>query len=147
MLFILAGAILLPTSAYADAIWQSLFFEKPILIRTWWVIPAGLLIEYPVVNWILKQSRLKAAIATIVMNFVSFLIGMILQLPTLFLGVLSTVAMFAVAVAGNTLIEGVVLNRFRQGAFNRETWFPLFGVNVISVGLTMIVLFYYGMKY
>ena len=139
----LVAVSLLPATARADAVWQALFFEHDVLIRTWWVIPAGLAIEYPVVNWMIKQNRLKAAIATIVMNLVSFFFGAFLQAPAMSMrGSSSVVYVFAVAILGNTLIEGVVLNRFRRKVFNRHTFLPLLGVNALSVGLTIGVLFY-----
>ncbi len=145
---VLAGACLLPATVYADTVWQALFFEKPVLIRTWWVIPIGLAIEYPVVQWMLKQSRLKAVVATVIVNFVSFLIGAVLQFPTLFMaGATGTIVMFLIAIIGNTLIEGGVLCLFRRGVFNRGTFLPLLGVNAVSVGLTIAVLLYFGIRY
>lgn len=143
LLTVLAGLCLSPGTAYADAVWQALFFEKPILVRTWWVIPAGLAIEYPVVSRMLKQGPRRAVVATVVMNLVSFFLGAMLQAPTLSMGgPACIVAIFAIASIGNTLIEGVVLNRFRPEVFNRRTVLPLLGVNAVSVGLTITVLLF-----
>src|SRR3989442_15444976 len=74
------------STARGDAVWQSLFFERDVLSKTWWVIPVGLTIEFPAVVSITKASWLKSAWITILMNGVSFILGAFLQMPSLALG-------------------------------------------------------------
>jgi len=65
----------------ADAVWQSLLFEPGILAKAWWVIPVGLLIEWPAVRVITSFAWLKSLLVTVCMNFVSFFVGILLQVP------------------------------------------------------------------
>jgi type IV secretory pathway VirB2 component (pilin) len=144
---VFAWLCLLPATAHADAVWQAVFLEMPIFLRTWWVVPIGLAVEYPVVHWMLRQSHGKAIVATVLVNLISFIVGALLQIPTMFMGgVAGIVAMFAIAIIGNTLIEGIALDFFRRKVFNRHTFLPLLGVNAVSVGLTIVVLLYYGTR-
>jgi len=141
ILAIFGSAFLFPAVVFADAVWQAMFFSTDILRHTWWVIPVGLAIEYPVVHWILKQSAARAFVANIAMNVASFFLAGLLETPALFLeGGGRAALMFSIATILNTIIEGCVLHLFKPGIFNRGTLFTLLFANATSIGLAMIVL-------
>ena len=128
-------------SARADAVWQALFFEPEVLSKTWWVIPVGLAIEFPAVLNITKFSPVKSAWVTILMNTASFLVGMILQAPSVALGGLAWyIFVFLVSIVGNTFIEATVIRRFSSLAYLPRSLALLAAVNALSVGLTLVVL-------
>ena len=64
-----------PTPVYANMIWPSVYIAEGM--RTWWIILAGLLIEYIFIKIFIKENYLKSLIITIVINFISTLIGII----------------------------------------------------------------------
>ena len=125
----------------ANTMWQAALFEPDILAKVWWVIPAGLLIEWPVVRVITSFIWFKSLWITIFMNIISFFVGMALQVPTMALrGAVGTVALVAIAILGSTFIEGFVINRFRRRAVNLKTFPLLLLVNAASGCLTLAVL-------
>jgi len=122
----------------ADACWLTIFFEQRTIMRIGWVIPLGLLIEWPAVWKMTSFGWAKSLWVTVCMNAVSLFAGIILQFPSIFMpGVAGIIYVFAVAILGSTFIEGFIVNRFRKGAFNRRTFPLLLGVNVASGGITL----------
>lgn len=122
----------------ADAVWQSLFFEPETLARIWWVIPLGLLIEWPAVHSMTKFPWGKSLWITICMNAFSFVAGAFLQIPTMFMrGPSALVAILALTILGSTLLEGFIINRFKKKAFNLRSFPLLFLVNILSGGITI----------
>ncbi len=127
-----------PAMACADAVWQSLFFEPGTLAHIWWVIPLGLLIEWPAVAKMTSFSWARSLGIAACMNVVSFLVGMILQVPTMSMrGVSGTITIVTVMILGSTFIEGYVINRFKKKAFNLRTFPLLLLVNAVSGGVTI----------
>jgi len=135
--------LLLTETLRADAVWQALLFEPGILSRAWWVIPAGLLIEWPAVRVITAFTWLKSLWVTVCMNVISFIVGASLQVPTLAMrGVVGTVVIVAITILGSSFIEGLVINCFRKRAVNLKTFPLLLLVNAVSGGITLASLMY-----
>jgi hypothetical protein len=126
----------------------------------WYVIGAGLLVEFVTVRWILRQPLLRAAVATLAMNGVSAVIGYFFVYwggGVLFEATYLIYSMFdagtpwiddalgwvlvgstlALAVAVNTGVEGGVLAMFKVPADGRM-WQWLAAANTVSVGVAVI---------
>jgi hypothetical protein len=90
----------------ADVVWPSLFLEGRLL--AWWIIAAGLLIEFGFVLWLTRASLSRASAMTLLMNMISTGIG--------FFGIpLSGIAW--------ELIASISINPFfHWGTFNPVTW-------------------------
>lgn len=140
---------ILPAVAHADFIWPALILEKHLL--TWWAILAGLVVEFFFVLGITAMNPLKSGLATLAMNAVSTILGIVL------IPVLSSVAVFlvpgkfhfsrqivnasywgitiALAALGNSWIETRVLQMFSKAISPRKMFWWLWVANVLSVGL------------
>lgn len=129
----------------ADAVWQSLFFEPHTLVHIWWVIPLGLLVEWPAVRKMMAFPWKKSLWVTVCMNAFSFVAGMFLQAPTMFMrGLSGIVAILILTILGSTFLEGYIINRFQKKAFNLRTFPLLLLVNVISGGITIAVVLHWA---
>jgi hypothetical protein len=137
--------LFLAQNAYADGAWQSLFFEPHTFVRIWWVIPLGLLIEWPAVRKMTMFPWKKCLWVTVCMNAFSFIAGMFLQAPTMLMrGSSFLIAILTLTILGSTLLEGYIINRFKKNAFNLKTAWLLLLVNAISGGGTIAALFYWA---
>lgn len=76
ILFLITLFILFPISASANVVWPSLYIAEGMLV--WYVILAGLVIEFLFIKIFLKTSFLKAGLASVTMNLISALIGIFL---------------------------------------------------------------------
>ena len=137
--------------ARADVVWPALYVAGGL--ATWWVIAVGLLVEFPIVWWLVKGSWSRAALLTLIANLVSTLLGL-LAVPLL--GVvweltLGQVAMrildagtfnpaawvgaFLLAAAFNALAEAVVLRRASKLTSWAKPWAAMAAANAVSVAL------------
>lgn len=114
-----------PRLAWADVVWPALLLETRV--ATWWAVLIGLLVEWPVVAWLLSASWKRSLVATIVANAASTLLGIVL-LP------LSGIAL--------EIFPGFLLyNVFNVGTFNPVTWTAtVLGGAVINAGIELLVL-------
>jgi hypothetical protein len=67
---------IISSHALADVVWPALLLETRML--TWWAIGLGLLIEFLVVRWLFALTLQRAAIATLVANAASTVLGVLL---------------------------------------------------------------------
>jgi len=109
----------------ADVVWPALYFSSSYF--TWWVVFAGLLIEFPVVRWSFDLPFQKAVLADILMNATSAFLGTV-----------------CLAIAGIVweIFPGILFYKvFNLGTFNPITWSATFVLAVlINTGLEGLVL-------
>jgi hypothetical protein len=92
--------------ALADVVWPSLFLAERML--SWWIIAAGLVIEFFFVRWLTGAVPGRAALMTLVMNAISTAAGVV-----------------AIPISGLAweLIASVsLLPLMNWGTFNPVTW-------------------------
>ncbi len=153
--FALLATLLLPAVAHADVVWPALFLEGSLL--KWWVIGIGLVLELPLFKLATRTSWKRSALLMVGANAVSTVVGIVL-IPAAGLGweffpgqyinswmgngtfsVVGWVATFALAVAVNTLIEGLVLKGSKVSLSRSAPWLAI--ANGASVGLAFVSLF------
>lgn len=91
----------------ADVVWPSLFLAGRLF--AWWIIGAGLLIEWAFVIRLTRTTLVRAGVMTVVMNAISAAVG-IVGIP------LSGIIWEFIAAA-------TVMPLFNWGTFNPVTWF------------------------
>lgn len=64
--FVISGVI-------ADVVWPALYLVDRL--AAWWSIGIGLVVEYLILNRLLRLSRARSAVVTVVMNGLSSLVG------------------------------------------------------------------------
>ncbi|GHU19488.1 hypothetical protein AGMMS50243_11610 [Betaproteobacteria bacterium] len=117
--------------ALADVVWPALYLETRLF--TWWAIGLGLFIEFFFVRWLFVLSASKAALATLVANVVSALLGVVL-IP------LSGIVW--------EFVPGLLIYPlFHMGTFNPITWAATFILAcLVTTGLEALV-YKYGVKF
>lgn len=138
--------LLVARDAFADVPWA--FILAVSWVELWWVIPVGLLIEWPAVHILTGRSWQRSLLPDLVMNLISMAIGLAILLVGTVVPILNLlihalldftpsrlVALLLLAPALNSLIEGRVLHR-RYGVPNdfRRFWI-LWAANSASVGV------------
>lgn len=68
--------MLMPVTASANMVWPSLYIVKGL--NSWYIILCGLITEFVFIKIFAKQTWLKAAVISFVMNVISALAGLIL---------------------------------------------------------------------
>lgn len=151
MLIIGACIFSLPVLARADVIWPAAILEGRIL--TWWAILAGLIAEFFVVLGITAMRPARSALATLAMNGVSTVVGIVLIpisgiliefFPGMIIYPIFHIGTFnpftwtltvIVAAAVNSVIEMSVLRRFTQTISKKKMFSWLWLANLVSVAL------------
>jgi hypothetical protein len=142
----------MPISVYANVIWPSVYISEGML--TWWIIIAGLLIEFIFIKIFTKDTYIKCLIIDIVINTISTLIGIVLipisgiigeiiLLP--FDNVFNTgtfhishwIFAFVLTVFCNTIIEALALKIIFKKNFRKIFWL-VFCANIFSVIICVI---------
>ena len=146
---LVAAATLLALPALARAevdIWQALFFRPAVFRNAWWVLPLGLAIQYPAFRWMSRLRPLPAAALTFGVNLVAFFAGFLLQWPTSFIqeGPQQLTAVCVIAVLGSALIEWGLVGFICRGCWTRHTFSVLLLVNIPSVMLQMLTVWYFA---
>ncbi len=91
----------------ADVVWPSLFLGDSLL--TWWIILAGLVVEFFFILWLTSGTPVRAALMAVTVNIVSAAIGIVgIPLSGLLWELLATIT---------------ILPLFEWGTFNPVTWF------------------------
>jgi hypothetical protein len=154
LLIILLFSITAPV--YANVIWPSLYIAEGL--RIWWIILIGLLIEFIFVKIFTKDSYLKSALMTIVMNIISTLIG-IIAIPLIgFVGeailypldeifgwstfdIPHWIFSFFLTVLCNTAIEALALKIIFKKIY-KKIFLWLFIANSFSVIISILKMYY-----
>lgn len=161
-LAITALAALWPGVAHADFVWPAMMLE--VRLFTWWAIGLGLVVEFAVLRLAFGLPTKRAAGADLAMNAVSCLLG-ILLIPlagiawevfpgsvvmwALSAGTFNPVtwgATYALGIAVNTGLEGLVLKKGFKLPFRRREWWWLAWANAVSVGLAFASLFTHPLR-
>ncbi len=139
---------------FADVVWPSLFLAGRLF--TWWIIVAGLVVEFFFVFWLTRVNPLRAGLMTVVMNAVSTGIGIvgiplsgilwelmatITILPLFHWGTFNPVTWFVSCVLAtllNTVIETGSLRLIFKVAWTKRLFWWLALANVITVGMAMV---------
>ncbi len=137
-----------PLVAKANLIWPSIYIVAHYYV--WYIIIAGLLIEFFAVKWFTESSWKRSLVMTLVMNLMSAIIGVII-IPIS--GVIVEFILmpfgggtfslshwiidYVFAVACNTLIEGLSLKWFFKCSL-KETFFWLLIANAISIIISLL---------
>ncbi len=131
LLALISLAVLLDASiAEANVSWNMGLFLAP---RLWWTIPATLAIETPAVRMIERTSWRDAALLTLKLNLVSFLVGLFLFAP-----LPNILQMFSLVFLGNALIEVIAFRRWRPGKLNLRSIGILVLANFASTSLPFL---------
>src|ERR1700756_2632395 len=127
---VFAGAILCLASlpGYADVVWPALFLETRLI--TWWTIALGLLIEFFFVRWLFSLTAKKAAIATVVANAVSALLGIPL-IPI-------------AGIAWEFFPASLYMRAWNWGTFNPVTWAATFVLACLITTVIEALVYRYG---
>lgn len=143
--------LFVPLIASANVIWPSIYILSQVYC--WYVIVAGLVVEFFAVKFFGKTSWGRSAVITAVMNAVSALVGWVL-IPVS--GILTEFLLFPfeqgtfhlshwivdyvfVALV-NTCVEGLSMKLIFKYSFKRVFWW-LFAANAVSVILSVLVPF------
>lgn len=140
-----------PLIAFANVIWPSIYILSQVYC--WYVIVAGLVVEFFAVKFFGKASWGRSAVITAVMNAVSALVGWVL-IPVS--GILTEFLLFPFEQATfhlshwivdyvfvalvNTCVEGLSIKLIFKYSFKRVFWW-LFAANAVSVILSVLVPF------
>jgi len=149
MLIVLLLVIAFPTVASANVVWPSIYIAEGM--RSFYVILFGLIAETVFVKLFEKQTWLRAALISIIMNTVSTLLGIILVpavglVGTLLLGMLSEVIpafgntfdspiwifSYILTIFTNVIVEGYTTQFAAKIPFKKMFWWLLLA-NTISV--------------
>jgi len=139
---------------FADVVWPSLFLSERLF--TWWIIGAGLIIEFVFVVRLTQSTLTRAALMTCVMNAISASVGIfgiplsgilwelaatITFMPLFNLGTFNPVTWFASCVLAallNTLIETASLRLIFKVAWTKKLFWWLALANFITVGMAFV---------
>lgn len=139
--------------AFADFVWPAVILEERML--SWWVIAAGLLIEFLIVRRLFALTVKEAGIATLLANGVSTVAGIpLLPIAGLAWEVVnewltnqgtfnpvSAVMTFLLACLINTVIEVLVYKHWYEYTVGRREVWWVFVANALSVGVAFGSLF------
>jgi len=144
-----AGFVVVPGTAFANLIWPEIVFTKRIV--EWWIIAAGLVIEFLFLWWMFRLPLWKTLVVVVVANAVSALIGFVLlpwlgylrelllsplRLPTFRLPNLLTALVLLTAF--NVLIEGLVYRYAFGLRFGRRNIVWLILANAASAAVMFV---------
>ena len=154
-----------PVMAHANVIWPAAILESRIL--TWWAILAGLIVEFFFLFGV-TDLRWKSLPVTLLMNFVSTALGVILiplsgLMLTIFTGLIVSdiprggilarscniifgALSVALAAAVNAHIEHPVVRVFTKTMAKRELFYWLWAANLVSVALAAASLIIWPLK-
>jgi len=154
--------MLVAVPAHADVVWPALFLETRLF--SVWPIVIGLIIEYLFLRQYFMLSVKRAAIADIVINAASSVLGIVL-IPIagiaweFFPGIImykafnigtfnpgTWTATYLMAVAINAIIESMALAKIFKCKIGKKGFYILFLANVISVGIAMASLYFYPIE-
>jgi hypothetical protein len=127
-----------PVIAHANSAWPALYLIYGIY--TWWVIAAGLAIEWLAIKWLFRLSNIRTTVVDIVANATSALCGLVL-VPVSGLvygigrGILPT---FLLAVLINLVVETAVMRFGFKLPVTRRATAVILAANVITVLLALI---------
>ena len=159
----LLGLFLLIPLVRADIVWPALFLEEHIL--KWYVIGAGLVIEYFFILRLLKVDFKKAILITFTMNLISTLLGFILiplggiiwelfPMSLIFyffnIGTFNPITWIATSIIAtfiNTFIEYFSIKWIFKMELGKRIFWWLGLANLLSVALALISLIYLGTSY
>lgn len=139
--------LLSPVSASANMVWPSLYIEEGML--AWYVIVAGIVIEFLFTKIFAKQTWVKSAIISVVMNAVSTIAGLIMiPLSGIVAEIIMIpfgggtfqpshwVAAYIMAVLCNVFIEGLTVKLIFKLNF-KKSFLWLLAANALSVGIAL----------
>lgn len=154
---VMAALVLGTTAAHADVVWPALYLE--VRSFAWWAISSGLLIEWLVVKRAFALGWKRSAVATLVANGVSSLLGMLFipfagfawgyfpgplyqrTLPSGAASLITCAATYLMAVLINSLFESWVYEfGFKVPMHRREVGWTIVA-NALSVGVAFGSLF------
>ncbi len=137
----------MPTVVYANIVWPSLYIVQGLL--SWYIILAGLIIEFGFIKFFAKQDWLKSALISLVMNVISAAVGFLLipisgLVTELLLAPFDGgtfqlshwIVSYVFAVLCNVLIEGLSIKWIFK---IRKSFWWLFSANAISVVLCILI--------
>lgn len=146
--------MLVPTTASANIVWPTIYIAEGL--RTWYVILAGLIIEFLAIKYFIKSTWLKSGLMAVIMNAVSTLVGVLLIPFVGFFGAIglelldSIIPVFGtfdtaqwiwgyiLAVLSNVLVEGLTLKFIFKLKFRKIfLWLTL--ANAISVIICILL--------
>ena len=149
--------VMAPRVIGADVVWPALYFEGSLLV--WWVIAAGLVMEFPFYYLTADRTFPRSLFALMICNLISTLAG-ILLIPLLGilweffpglllyrvfnLGTFNPItygATFLLAVAANSFIEVLCLKKIYTITFTKKKYAFIVTANLLSVGLALIPVF------
>lgn len=149
---------IIPTVAFANVVWPTLYIVTGIM--SWYIILAGLVIEFLFIKYKFRAKFLRAALMAITMNLASAIIGLILipasgfitaiavgfceifldAIPVdNFYGIFLWALSYIVTILCNVLIEGLTLKLVFKKRFRRNFGW-LFIANALSVLLAILIL-------
>lgn len=142
--------LLLALPAHADVVWPSLYISVGML--SIWVILIGLIIEILFVKFFTDIKWLKVILATIFMNAVTCMLGIVLiPIEGLFAELVLIgsktfhwshwALSYFLVILVNTLIEGLILKLILKLKF-KKIFGWLFTANFISVMICMIYIYF-----
>lgn len=145
----LLTCIFIPTVVSANIVWPSIYIAQGM--RSFWVIVIGLIIETIIVKIFEKQTWLRAVLISVIMNFVSTILGIILLPAIGFVGVLLIgwlsevipalgntfdlpvwIFSYILAIFTNVFIEGYTTQFTARIPFKKMFWWMLLA-NTLSV--------------
>jgi hypothetical protein len=135
------------THTYANVIWPSLYISDGM--RTWWIIIAGLVVEFLFLKIFTKDNYIKSVFMDIIMNTISTLVGIIvipligllgeimfIPFDSLFntgtFDIHHWILAFLLTILCNTVIEDFSLKLIFKKSF-KKMFLWLFCANFISV--------------
>lgn len=134
----------------ADVVWPSLYLVDRLF--AWWIIGAGLLIEWAFVFRLTRSTLLRAGAMTVVMNVISTLVGIVgiplsgiiwefVAAPLFNLGTFSPITWFVSCVLAallSTVVETASLCLIFRVAWTRRLFWWLALANAITTGMALI---------
>ncbi|MDR2425486.1 MAG: hypothetical protein LBD59_12360 [Prevotellaceae bacterium] len=140
--FILA-IFLNATPVYANVIWPSLYIISGMM--SWWIIAAGLIIEFIFIKIFTKDSYIKSVIMDITINTISSLVGIVVIPLTGILieliyilfdiggwNILHWILGYLFTVFCNAAIESLALTLIFKKIYKKVFWW-MFCANIFSV--------------
>ncbi len=148
----------IPTVAFANVVWPTLYIMTGIM--SWYIILAGLIIEFLFIKIKLKESYIKSGVMAVLMNLASTIIGFILipasgfivtiavgpfdvfldKIPIQnFFGIFLWTLSYIVTILSNVLVEGLTLKLIFKKSFKINFWW-LTIANALSVLLAILIL-------
>jgi hypothetical protein len=145
--------LVVPTLAMANMVWPALYLTRGFYV--WWVIAAGLAIEFFAVQRLFSLSPARAALVDVSANAISALFGIVLiplsgflyeLLPGLLVnwafswGTFNPVAWVAtvlLAAAVNLVVEGLAMRWIFKLTLSRRAKLVLYATNLVTVALAI----------